>query len=973
MDTAAPSLPVRTDASSGGLSRRSMIAGAAWSVPVIVAVTATPAFAAASNAPVVTATTPGMQTPASGQVVVTAVVKNSSGVPLSGQSVSFTGPSGTSFSPTSATTDGSGTATSTLTTTDTWALPGSRVTVTALSNGASGTAPLTVLGANAYSFGLNYSDATPAPRNDTHMAQLRQEFPSPIVSIASSGAAGERPVSDSDTTMIARAFALALLKDGTVWAVGSNAEGQLGDGTTTDRATWAPVPGLSGVTQISTQVGCGYALLSDGTIRSWGSNASGSLGDGTNVAYSTTPVTVSGISTAIRLGNGIAVLSDGTVRTWGSGYGGRLGNGSSADSNIPVTVVGITTAVRVASNTKCGYAVLADGTVRAWGANQNRELGDGTTNFRQTPVTVLDVSNAVDIACGDSSAYALLSSGTIRAWGTNGYGELGDGTNADRSGAVTVSGISTAAAIAGYADGCYASLSDGTLMVWGYGSGSQNWAPVAITGTQNVTTLAVNGLAWTGFLIIGDRLVSFAAGSSTTITAGSTATVTAAVKANGGGGVLVGQGVSFTTGSAASVSPVSATTDSSGSASTTVTSTDAWSVPGSTLTVTADSAGYTATRGLSVIGSNVYVAGSNSAGEAGTGTGSDPGSTAVQTARAFPSPVRKISSSSGTLALLQDGTVWSVGANDYGQLGDGTTTTRSTWAQVPGLSNVTDIGTGFTCSFAVADGYVYAWGFRYQGSLGDGNDGRSNQLTPLRLTTLPRGATAISPASAGSYALVNGQVYAWGDNHRLGNGTTSDGFTSTPVPVTGMTHVTQLASGYYGGYALQDGNVYAWGLNGFGQIGDGTNDDRPSPVQVLGLSNVTQVVASQGGVTAYALAGGAVHAWGGNAMARWNVDGTLTQLYGMLGDGSTVDQSSTPVVVSGLTNPTLVGASGIAAFAVTRDGVRAWGGNNDGRLADGTTADYRTTPVPVAGMTGVTSFSNGYGVGISGPTFFIRG
>jgi len=968
MDIAAPSLPARTEASSGGLSRRSMIAGAAWSVPVIVAVTATPAFAAASNASVVTASTPGMQTPASGQVVVTAVVKNSSGVPLSGQSVSFTGPSGTSFSPTSATTDGSGTATSTLTTTDAWALPGSSVTVTALSNGASGTAALTVLGANAYSLGENESHAAPAGSSTTSPVQLQQAFPSPVVSIATSfsDAAGPR-----------LPFTLALLRDGTVWAVGTNIQGQMGDGTTTDHTTWARVPGLSGVVEIATRFGTAYALLSDRTIRSWGSNAHGQLGDGSSVASSSTPVTVTGITTAVRLAGGLALLSDGSIRSWGSGYGGRLGNGTTSDANTPVTVTGITTAVNIAAATNTAYAILSDGTIRSWGANDDGALGNGTYTSSSTPVAVNGISTALDIACASTTAYALLADGSIRSWGYNGAGELGNGSSDDNSkNPVIVSGISTATAITATSESGYAMLTDGTVMAWGSGPGTNSSTPATISGTQNVTTLATDAFSQSStiYLIIGDRLVSFSNASATTITAGSTATVAAVVKANdANGAALARQSVTFTTGNAASVTPTSGTTDSSGAVSTTVTSTDPWSVPGSTLTVTADSAGYAATRGLSVIGSNVYVAGSNSAGEAGTGTGSDPGSTAVQTARAFPSPVRKISSSSGTLALLQDGTVWSVGANDYGQLGDGTTTSRSTWAQVPGLSNVTDIGTGFTCSFAVADGYVYAWGFRYQGSLGDGNDGRSNQLTPLRLTTLPRGATAISPASAGSYALVNGQVYAWGDNHRLGNGTTSDGFTSTPVPVTGMTHVTQLASGYYGGYALQDGNVYAWGLNGFGQIGDGTSDDRPSPVQVLGLSNVTQVVASQGGVTAYALAGGAVHAWGGNMMARWNADGTLTQLYGMLGDGSTVDQSTTPVTVSGLTSPTLVGASGIAAFAVTRDGVRAWGGNNDGRLADGTTADYRTTPVPVAGMTGVTSFSNGYGVGISGPTFFIRG
>ena len=159
-------------------------------------------------------------------------------------------------------------------------------------------------------------------------------------------------------TAIATSYAhtLALKGDGTVLAWGVNAQGQLGDATTTGRTTPVQVVGpggsgvLTGVSAIATGALHSVALLNDGTVWAWGYNNSGQLGDGTTTNRST-PVQVKGPGgagylmgvTAIATGDShsVALLNDGTVWAWGENFYGSLGDGSTTKSAAPVQVVEI--------------------------------------------------------------------------------------------------------------------------------------------------------------------------------------------------------------------------------------------------------------------------------------------------------------------------------------------------------------------------------------------------------------------------------------------------------------------------------------------------------------------------------------------------------------------------------------------------------------------------------------------------------
>lgn len=319
-----------------------------------------------------------------------------------------------------------------------------------------------------------------------------------------------------------------LRKNGTVWAWGYNGNGQLGDGTTTQRKTPVQVVGALGVGTLSniTNVSGGYnhavALGSNGTVWTWGMNTNGQLGNGTN-ADSTYPVQASGITDAIAVagavyGNHTLVLrSNGTVMAFGSNSNGQLGNGSTVDSNVPVPVTGLTGIVAIAAGRWHSVALRNDGAVFAWGVNTNGQLGDGTTTQRTTPVRVTDSTGAGNltgitaISAGAYHSVALQSGGYVWSWGLNNNGQLGNNTfnqsllpveALNASGVGFLSGIT---AIVAGADHDVA-LKGSAVWVWGYGwwgqLGNGSGLDVKLPVQPNVSTATAIGAGVTHTILV---------------------------------------------------------------------------------------------------------------------------------------------------------------------------------------------------------------------------------------------------------------------------------------------------------------------------------------------------------------------------------------------------------------------------------------------------------------------------------------
>ena len=284
------------------------------------------------------------------------------------------------------------------------------------------------------------------------------------------------------------------LKSGSVSCWGQNDRGQLGDGTATDRNTPVSVTGLSsGVLDLSIGEDTACALLETGSVKCWGISTQGSGGDNRN------PVLISGVSTAIAVAVGpdhvCALLGDNTVKCWGSNGFGALGVNASSSSwqHIPVLVAGLSDIAQIDVGYQTTCAVSNNGALKCLGNNNEGQLGTGAAINSNTPVNVSGLAaGVVRVSSGFSHMCAVLTSGAVQCWGYNSSGQLGIGSYAWSLTPVDVSGISSGGVVVsvGIFHSC-ALLRSGTIKCWGsnaYGAlgsgllGGSN-SPVAVAGT----------------------------------------------------------------------------------------------------------------------------------------------------------------------------------------------------------------------------------------------------------------------------------------------------------------------------------------------------------------------------------------------------------------------------------------------------------------------------------------------------------
>lgn len=231
---------------------------------------------------------------------------------------------------------------------------------------------------------------------------------------------------------------LALNSYGQVYAWGRNDSGQTGDGTTTTpRTTPAVVSGLSACRAITAGDYHSLAVDYTGSVKSWGSNAQGQLGDGTT-ANTSTPVSVSGLFNIVAVSAGThfsaALHADGTVWTWGSGSSGQLGNGTTASTQpTPAKVPGLTGVIAITAGGYHALALKSDGSVWAWGHNSYGQLGINSTGYATVPTQVRSematniLADIRAISASSFSSFAIDGGGRVHAWGQNSGGQFGNG------------------------------------------------------------------------------------------------------------------------------------------------------------------------------------------------------------------------------------------------------------------------------------------------------------------------------------------------------------------------------------------------------------------------------------------------------------------------------------------------------------------------------------------------------------------
>jgi len=303
-------------------------------------------------------------------------------------------------------------------------------------------------------------------------------------------------------------YSVELQASGAMLAWGDNSSGELGDGTTTKRATPVPLPGLgpdSGVVQVAAGGSHTLVLKADGRVLAWGHNRSGELGDGSTVDHPM-PEVIGALTnvTALAAGDGfsLALKADGTVLAWGNNKSGQLGDGNApADHATPAPVRGLGSGsgvVALAAGGSHALVLKRGGAVMAWGNGTSGQLGDASNGKASAPTNVTGLgpgSGVRTIAAGGSFSLALKADGSVVAWGNNKSGELGDGSAPiDHNTPTPVSGLGTHSGVRAIAAGGSFSLAlkgDGTVLAWGNNKSGQlgdgdapndHHSPVAVDG-----------------------------------------------------------------------------------------------------------------------------------------------------------------------------------------------------------------------------------------------------------------------------------------------------------------------------------------------------------------------------------------------------------------------------------------------------------------------------------------------------------
>lgn len=690
------------------------------------------------------------------------------------------------------------------------------------------------------------------------------------------------------------AHTCAVSAGGAVYCWGDNSDGALGDGTKINRELPVAVPGIAAAAAVSAGSRHSCALLADKTVSCWGWNGAGQLGNGTQTD-SPTPVPVTGLSDATQVGAGgahftaysCALLEDRTVSCWGGNYDGVLGNGLKTRSPVPVKVKGISTAVQISAGLRHVCALLVSGAVKCWGFGTGGQLGNGKKHSSSVPVRVKGISTAIQVAAGGTQSCALLSSGAAKCWGSNGDGELGIGKRKPANSTTPLKVKLPGSAVrigAGFWNGC-ALLTTGATYCWGSNDGAELGVGKTFWRlTETFHPLRVKKLPKASAVSVGDD---------------DTCAIlnTGAIKcwgANDSG--QLGNGMIGLRSTPVAVKGIS-----------------------NAVAVSSEGA-YTCAL---LNDGKVSCWGRNSGGQLGI----SPKVEIRPTPALVPGVNHAVAVTGGVnhaCAIISGGIVSCWGANNSGQLGNGTRVSSLKPVKVSGITNAVQIGAGgdFTCAL-LASHIVKCWGINYASQLGNGTT--KSHTRPVSVSGITDAVTLDVGGDTSCVVLSSGAVKCWGGY----DPTDPMSNTGSALPTDqGIANAVE-ASAVSECALISGGTVTCWGVDPLN-----SDNDSGSIHTITGLANGVQLSAS-----CALLSGGGADCWG-------------SSYYGQLGNGTVSFSGSydTAVAVSGITNATAIGSSGISACAVLSAGtVECWGWNGWGQLGDGEQG-FSSLPVSVVGL-----------------------
>jgi alpha-tubulin suppressor-like RCC1 family protein len=743
------------------------------------------------------------------------------------------------------------------------------------------------------------------------------------------------------------AISLAIKTNGTLWAWGSNDQGQLGQNDTINRSSPVQIPG-SWTTMATDNLSCA-GIKNDGTLWSWGRDYAGDMGQNTNGVARSSPIQVGNSSWNFIYGSDYTFtfsgrLTNGVIYAWGAQdldpY--VLGDGTSINKSSPVqisttlspltfgdtlnrsspTQVG-TGFIDIEAGESHSIALDTSGNVWTWGKNASGQLGLNDTVDRSSPVQVTALPASISSISGGSVSSYAIKGNTLYAWGGGAQGQLGDNSATDKSSPV----------VAGYLwyNSTNFTTSSSPVQIGSDSSWTQVSASVsnslAITTAGTLFSWGDNAIGQAGLNNIANR------SSPTQITSSVTTDQFASIAAGGSGGfairatpvsnagVIAGWGVgTFVAGASPTVnrsSPVQVYTGSMGVTPLVpfkISTTSSWTQIQTSITgaTAIDSTGLTYTWGdnypYGYLGNFAI-----------SGIVSSPVVLGNINRPYFYSPAVVDSSNSYTsisagyshaLAIRSDGTLWS-----WGGPGARLTPSTASWDKIIA---------GNVAFWAIrTDSTLWAWGRNDGATTPLGLSDTINRSSPVQI-----GSDAYTDIATGESHVVavksNGTLWTWGgnDNGQLGlNDTINRSF---PTQVGTDTNWSKVATGNSHTLVIKtNGTLWSYGSNTYGQLGSNITTNRSSPVQV-GTSSWSFINAGGGGGTLTnsqaSLAidiNGYLYTWGGYYLGADMYDAPLPAY------------RSVPVQIGTEKYLKAVSLAGFYTAAIRTDGTLWWAGWRD--------------------------------------------
>jgi alpha-tubulin suppressor-like RCC1 family protein len=776
---------------------------------------------------------------------------------------------------------------------------------------------------------------------------------------------------------------------------GDNTNGQIGDNAATQRNVPTLINGGFSWASISegAQNSCG--VTTSGTGYCWGDNVNGEVGDGTTTQRKVPTALVSSFTWSyISAGPSISdddtncgITTGSLTLCWGYNNYSQIGDSTSTSRSVPTGVLwaNVNTTASVAAGAETNCAVRNGGIAYCWGNNAYGQVGDGTTTARMSPTIVLggyvwaSISTQVSPTNSTATTCGVTTSGAGYCWGKNGKGQVGDGTTTQRLVPTLVSGGYTWASITvGIWDTCGVTTT-GAGYCWGFNTAgevgdtttSQRTSPTLITGshtwsslsegnsTTSVSTPALLTGSWSsintgmwdscGFLTTG---AGYCWGYNHYGEVGNNSTTEVHVPTSINGGynwAQMSEGNQTTCGTTTTGAGYCWGYNGVGQiGDNTVTS---HSVP------TAVNGGYTfasiqagledSTNGTScgvTTGSSIYCWGYNNIEQVGDQTTTNR-SVPTAVVWTYTSPVTQISAGGQTNCALKNGNAFCWGDNTYGEIGDGTTTSRTSPTLVGGgytwesISTFNDSYPGdnvaTTCGITTS-GTAYCWGANKEGEVGDGTTTQRNS------PTLVSGGYTWASISVGwrdvCGVTTSGIGYCWGYNlwGEVGDNTQTQ--RNSPTLVSGGYTWASISSGDQDACGITiSGTGYCWGVNSYGQVGDNTTTNRFVPTALYSggpWASINVGTLTACGVTTT----GAGYCWGRNTN-------------GEIGDNTTTAHSVPTSVNGGYTWASISNGRFDSCGVTTAGAGYCWGMNGNGEIGNGNTT---TVHVPTAVLGGLT-------------------